>query len=135
MKRTIEKRASESKKPRRPLSNAERQARFRERRDARIRELEHRTSLRNEPDGPAVPPLRNVSLRNLVWTDETIDDALIKLRQHGDRLTDEYVKLLTTPGLIEAETKTVLTSFLKWRQLFAAKVKATSRRRVLKVGA
>lgn len=127
-----------------PLSNAERQRRFRERRDARLAEFEQLfPSLRNDAMFSRLPALRNVartSLRNdtrpgarnplrndtrSAVTAETIDDALTQLRQHLDQLTAAYVALLTTPGLTTAETKTVHARFIKSVQLFDASVKTT----------
>jgi hypothetical protein len=83
-----------SKQQGRPLSNAERQRRFRERRDARFRELEGMAPLRNSQTVRPLDSLRNVAPSH--WTEETIDDLLTQLRRRGDRLVADYVALLTT---------------------------------------
>jgi hypothetical protein len=97
------------KRKARILSNAERQARFRAKRDARLRELEERAVLRNEPT-----PLKVVSLRNVTKEAENVDDTLTRLRQGGDRLVAAYVQL--APSLSKAQLATIVSRFGEWRK-------------------
>jgi hypothetical protein len=115
--------------PRGPLSNAERQRRFRDRRDARLRELEGLPPLRNATSrSGTVTPLRNAASVP-VWTEETIDDALTQFRRRGDQFVTDYMALLTTPGLTTAETRAISARFIAWRKLFEDRAR-TSRRRL-----
>ena len=105
---------------RRPLSNAERQCRFRKRRAARLRELE---ALRNEAGPSAVPPFRNAGSAPET-ADDLIDDALTTLRKRGDQLVADYERLLVTaPGLTAVETQTINARFMAWRQRFDSSAK------------
>jgi hypothetical protein len=127
--------------PQPPLSNAQRQARFRARRDARLRELEH-WALRNGTapqqaralrNGPGVPA--RGSLRNAEPTPpdpgEDLDRQLTTLRQRGDQLTADYAKLLATPGLSPAEIRTIDARYHEWRQRFAQHAKTAPPRLAL----
>ena len=128
--------------PAKPLTNAERQRRFRERRDARLRELEEalrnedtvgpgaplrNAPLRNAPAGRGVSPLRNAKTKP--DPGEELDDYLVRLRQCGDQLVADYVSLLTSPGLTTTESTAIDARFAKWRQQFQAKVKGSPTRR------
>ena len=120
-----------------PVSNAERQRQFRQRRSARLHELEEQLLLRNEPTPDTPSPLRNAtapaitpslrnakgvvaitSLRNAV-SDQTADDKLTALRRRGDQLIAAYLELL--PNLTAAEKKTIHTRYVEWLKLFDAR--------------
>jgi len=90
------------KKPK-VLSNAERQARFRARRAARVRELEEHAALRNE----AAPP-KVVSLRNAIREGESVDDTLTRQRRILDRVFADYEQLAVTPGISGAQLDTIV---------------------------
>lgn len=124
-----------------PVSNAERQRRFRQK---RRRELE---ALRNEKEGPVTNSLRNegtatvgVPSRNEEsanssapsrndWTEEAIDDALTELRRSFERVDAQLRALLTNPGLTASEIQTVrYRRFTEARKDFERVVTGTPRR-------
>jgi hypothetical protein len=110
-------------KARGPLSNAERQARFRTKRDARLKALEN-IQLRN---GIQVRPSK--SLRNDVClTEETLDERLIEIRQVIDAAVAQYIAVLDEPGLTIAEARTVSHRFVEWRARFDKSAKGSERR-------
>ena len=115
--------------PQPPLSNAQRQARFRARRDARLRESEH-WALRNGPGVPARGSLRNAG-PTPSDPGEDLDRQLTTLRQRGDQLTADYAKLLATPGLSPAEIRTIDARYHEWRQRFAQHAKTAPPRLAL----
>jgi hypothetical protein len=130
-----------------PLSNAERQRQWRARHQERLRHwrsmlqalrvteagsaqgVTRNDTVTRTDAGPVHQAVtRNASSRLGPVTAETIDDALIQLRQRGDRLVADYGAILVTPGLTVTETETVHTWFVKWRQRFDDHVKASRRR-------
>jgi hypothetical protein len=139
------------KKPPTPvLTNAERQARWRARQKverAALEEAVREAGLTVEPryvtrgtDGPR-PPLRNASLRNADGgrnraplrnappdPGEALDDRLTALRQHGDALLAEYLRLLQRPGLSGAEARTVAGRYREWLTTLSKAIKASSPR-------
>ena len=98
------------KKKLKVLSNAEKQARFRAKRDARLRELEEQFGLRNQTPLPPV-----IKLRNQPIDADTLDDALARLRRRGDQLVADYIQLAVAPGLSLAELDTIVARFADWR--------------------
>jgi hypothetical protein len=112
-----------------PLSNAERQRQWRQRRKEK-----RAAALRVTEVGPD----RAVVTRNAVApapvTADTLDDQLTKLHQRGNQLVAEYVALLATPGLTLAEAQTISARFLYWRRLFDGVAKISHRRLPVKTG-
>lgn len=117
-----------------PLSNAERQSRFRARRRQELEAL-HR-ALRNDKATPDPGPLRNarrVDPRTIAvppaWTAETIDDALTELRHAYERVDAQCAALLKQPGLTDPEITTLRhRRFTEARKYFERLVAQTPRR-------
>jgi hypothetical protein len=114
------------KKPK-VLSNAERQKRWRDKRTARLRELEEAPALRNEISSRLGASLRNeisprpvVSLRNAIRDAESLDDMLTRLRRVGDRLITDYEQLTIVPGLSRAQLDTIVSRVDEWRKRLKA---------------
>ena len=123
---------SNGNKSARPLSNAERQRRFRERRAAYVRKLEG-GALRNESLIQPITSLRNDASADR-GSDDPIDDELSKFRKRDDQQLAGYVALLKTPGLSDREIETISTRLLKMRQAFLTAAKASRRRPPTVVG-
>ena len=116
-----------------PLSNAARQRRWRQKNKELLRKWRATLpTLRVTGTGPTRQAVtRNESPRLPVpVTEESIDDAITQLRQRGDQLTADYIKLLTTPGLTTVEARGIRSRFIKWRELFDASVAKSSHRRL-----
>src|SRR6266498_2463240 len=93
---------SKSNKTGRPLSGAERQRRYQARHDAHVRDLERRVALSDGSRGATTISSSDdtkrapiVSVRHSTsWTEETIDDALTKVRRIIDQAVTDLVKLV-----------------------------------------
>lgn len=109
-----------------PLSNAERQRRFRARRDARLSEAE--AALRNGTGASTTPALRNVASRREEPPEDPTDEMLTRQRQRGDQLVAGYLALLRTPGLSSAEVQAIVAHFTQWKKLFADQARTSPRR-------
>jgi len=134
--------APEGTPKRKPLTTAERQARWRRRRSNWVAALEETVAkhglsvpLRNDKPGSNLRSLRNDPLRHdkdgtdrpALPNAETTDDALTQLRRRGDRLMADYCALVSQ--LTPAEVETLIHRIGEWR----TQIKAAAAKRVIPI--
>ena len=109
------------------LTNAERQARWRKKRDARLHELEAQLAGHPVPTGHPTPSPSGVTPRPAPSvfklrpapppTDaESKDELLTRLRKGEEHLVWELERLAINPGLDRAELATIADRFTGWKK-------------------
>jgi hypothetical protein len=118
--------AEETHRARGPLSNAERQRRWRQRKKEQRASIPDRESLRVTDAGPDRPSVTRNEKPGM--GEQAIDDGLTKKRLRLNELMAEYAQDLINPGLTVAEVETISAALLAARRTFAGLAKTTHRR-------